>query len=51
MCEENRKQEERDKFEEGKKIQESLNKYKNTLETIKLQKVNHLKHLGINDKY
>lgn len=36
---------------EGKKIQDSLNKYKDTLENIKQSKLQYLRDIGISDKY
>ena len=51
MSEDEKKQEERDKLEEGKKIKDGLNKYKTTLENIKQQKLTNLQNLGISGKY
>lgn len=42
LSEDEKKQEERDKLEEGKKIKDGLNKYKTTLENIKQQKLQNL---------
>lgn len=39
LSEDEKKQEERDKLEEGKKIKDNLNKYKSTIENIKQQKL------------
>ena len=51
LSDDQKKQEERDKLEEGKKIKDNLNKYKACLENIKMQKLNNLKKLGISEKY
>lgn len=51
FTQENKKQEQREKMEEGRQIQDGLNKYKNTLETIRNQKLSHIKNMGIDDKY
>ena len=51
LNEELKKQAERDRLEEGKKIKDNLANHKQLLENIKSKKLEDLKGLGIKDKY